>query len=79
MQVRHRYLGCGDEPEVSILDLEQLIGELGQVCRPGHGGTVDEHRRPQLDIAMLPGVHVEHELHQRPLQTRAVTDQERKP
>ena len=74
VKVRHRHLGGGDEPQVAVLDLEQLVSELGQVRGPCHRGAVHEHRRPELDVAMFAGVHVEHELHQRALEPGTIPD-----
>src|SRR5438105_3928538 len=78
VEVRDRDLSGRYQPEIPILHLEQLVGELGEVRGAYHRSRVDQHRRPQLGVAMLAGVHVEHELNQPALQARTVADQKGK-
>ena len=71
---------CGwHKPQIAVLDLERIRAELRQVGRAHHGRAVDEHRRLHLEVAVLARVHVEHELHKRPLQARTLPQQEGEP
>ncbi len=52
-------------------NLEQVGFELRQLPGAVHGVGIDQERRQHLGVAMLAGVQVEHEVHQRALQPRA--------
>jgi len=83
VQVGHRHFGRGDEIEVVTADLvlrlpvrvlgdaEGVLGELRQLAGAAHGVVLDDHRRPDLGVAVLVDVGVEHELHQAALEARA--------
>ena len=57
---------------------KQIGGELGQLAGPVHRLGIDEVRRQDFRIAVLPCVQVEHEIGQRPLQPRTQAPVNRK-
>ena len=71
MDVGHRHLGRGDEPQVPALDPEQVLLELGQLAGAGHGRGVDQEGRQHLGVAVPLGVQIEKEVDQGPRQARA--------
>ncbi len=94
IEIRHRNLGGRNEPVVRVLVLapcralqirfrgaEQIFCELRQLARPEQAAAVHDERRKHLGIPVLPDVHVEHEIGQRPLQpgARAHVDREPRP
>ena len=71
IEIRHRDFGGGDQPEIRVLELEQIRCELRQLAGAVQAGGVDHERRQHFGVAVLAGVHVQHEVDQRALQLRA--------
>jgi hypothetical protein len=69
-EVRDRHLGCRDEVQVAVLDLEQVAAELGEAGDTVGAGPAHHVGDIDLGVAVLPRVHVEHELRQRAVQAR---------
>ena len=72
VQVRDRNLGRRDQEEVVAVDLVGVVLELRQLTRAGHAGAVHEHRRPHFLVAVLAGVKVDEEVHDRAHEPRAL-------
>ncbi len=70
-QIGDRHFGGGREPEIVILDLEQILLELGKLAGAEQAGGVDQERRQHLGVAVLARVDIQHEVDERPLQLRA--------
>src|SRR4029450_7188877 len=70
MEVGERDLGGGDQEEVALAEagLEEVALELRELSRAEEGLAAHEVRRPDLGVAPLLRVQVEHEGHERPLQ-----------
>ncbi len=77
-------LGGGDEPVVAVFELaarnglgvgigaaEKIFGKLGQLAGAEERLGVDHERRQHFLVAVLLGVHVEHEADERALEPRA--------
>jgi len=75
VQIGHRDFRRRDQVVVLCRDLEQILLELGQLTCPEQRSGVDHQRGHDLGVAMLLAVQIEHELDQRPFQSRPVTDQ----
>ena len=71
IQVGHRHLGGGDEPEILDRVVVQVVAELGQVAGAHQGLAPDHVGRQDFGIAVAAGVQVQHEADERPLQPRA--------
>ena len=65
MEVRDRDLGRGRQVPVRPLEPEEVLLELRELSGPEERGRVDEERRQDLRVAVLPRVEVEHELDER--------------
>ena len=78
MDVGERHLGGGDEEVVGVRGVEHVRFELGELAGAGHGDPVHQERRQDLLVAVLPGLKVQHETDQRPLQQRALAPVEGK-
>ena len=74
MERRQRHLGRRDQVEraalVGLDGLEELLLELRQLPGAEHRVGVHEVRQPQLRVAVLARLHVEHELRDRALEPR---------
>jgi hypothetical protein len=73
-----RHLGRGHEIELLVAgELEQVLFEFRELTRTAKRVGVDDERREDLDVALLT-VNVEHECHERAIQSRggAVEDGE---
>ncbi len=68
-QIGHRHFGGRDQP-VAVARAEQVLAEFRQLIGAEHRGIAHQNRRVDLEIAVLAGVQIEHELHQRPLHPR---------
>ena len=67
-QVGQRHLGRGDQPTV-VLRAEQVVLKLRQLAGAEDRRAVDEGWDADFFVAVLPGVHVEHQLTERAFQT----------
>ena len=56
---------------VATLALEEVLGKLGQLPGTKQRVAIDQEGRQHLEIAMLPGMNIQHEAGQRPLQPGA--------
>ncbi len=70
MQAGQRHLGGGDEVQVLLVVLVEIVGELGQLARAVHRGGLDHEGQVSLLVA-LADVQVEHPGDQGALQARA--------
>ena len=69
--VGHRHLGGRDQVTRRIVGGgEGVFAELRQLAGTGHRLRVDKVRQVELGVAVLAGVHVQHELRQRAVQAR---------
>ncbi len=75
MEVGQRDLGGRDEVQVALLHFEQIGLELGELAGSEESIGAHEKRRQHLDIAVLFGMEIEHELDERPLEPCAGTHQ----
>ena len=71
VDIGHGDLGRGNQPEIVSLALEQVLFEFGQLPRAEEAGRIHQEGRQHLGIAVLAGVHVEHEVDERALELRA--------
>ena len=71
IDVGDRHFGGGDQPEIGVLALEQILGELGKLAGAVEAGGVHQEGRQHFGIAVLARVDVEHEVDQRAFQLRA--------
>ncbi len=60
--------GGGNQPEILALALEQVFLELGQLAGAEQAAGVHHEGRQHFGVAVLAGVHVEHEVDERALQ-----------
>ena len=67
-KIGHRDFGRGREPEIGVLNLEQIVLELGQLAGAKQAGGIDQERRQHFGVAVLARVNVQQEVDQRPLQ-----------
>ncbi len=68
-QIGHGHLGGGYQVKILLArHLEKFLLELGQLPGPVEALGIDQIGDIDLDIAMLAGVGVEHELNQGPVQ-----------
>src|SRR5258708_16215621 len=72
-EVGHRVLRRGYQIEVAVPDLEQIALELGEARHPVCAVAGNQVRNIDLDIAMLAGMDVEHELRDRAMQPGDLT------
>ncbi len=70
-KIGDRNFGRGREPEIGVLDLEQIVLELGKLPGAEQAGRVDQERRQHFGIAVLARVNVQHEVDQRAFQPGA--------
>src|SRR4030095_5088849 len=68
MEVGDRYLSCWNQEEVVCADDVELFLELGKLTRSGHRRAVHDVRRRDFEVAVIPGVEVQHEVLERPHQ-----------
>src|SRR3546814_18700139 len=66
-----------DKP-AAVGGAEQIVGELRKLAGAEHRLVAHQQRRVDLGIAMLPGLHIEHELGERAMQPRHRPLQNRK-
>ena len=69
VQVGQRHFRRGDQEEVPRLQPEEILLELGQLPRAGHGLAVDHERRSDFDPP-FGLMNVEVKIHERPLKPR---------
>ena len=74
-RIGQAHFGGGDQPS-AIGGLEQVFAEFGQLCGAIGGIVAHQQRRGAFGIARCPGLHVEHERAERPLQPRHLPAQE---
>ena len=79
VEVGQRHFGRRDEIEVSIVDPEQVLFEFGELPRALEGVGGDEQRGAHLEIAVLTGVKLEHELSEGSLEPRSKPGEHREP
>ena len=65
VEVGHGDFGRRRQPQVRVLNLEQVLGELGQLPGAEKARRVDQKRRQDFGIPVLARVRVEHEARQR--------------
>src|SRR4051812_676705 len=61
------------EEKLLFLEPVHVFFELRQLGRPDHAFSPHQKRRADFEIAMFAGMQIQHELDQRPLQSRAGT------
>src|ERR1035441_8807202 len=66
-QVGYWYFRRGRQPKIVILNLKQIVLEFRELPCAEQAGRVDQERRKNFCIAVLAGVHVQHEVDERPL------------
>ncbi len=66
-RIGQRNLGRGDQP-AAVGGPEQVLGKLGELPGAEHRLVADQQRRRAFDIAVFGGLHIQHELRDRPLQ-----------
>ena len=71
MQVDQGHLPGRDEVARVRLDVEEVLLELRELAAADQAVPLHQERRQHLGVAVLPGVKVEHEGGERPLQARA--------
>ena len=69
VEIGYRHFGRRHQKGILAFQLVEVILELRQLARTGHRFAIDDGRHPNLFVAMLVGVHIQHELEQRPLQS----------
>ena len=80
VQVGQRHLRRRDQVEIPLpRDLEEILLELRQVAGAAQRFGVDEERRLDFDVAVLPRVQLQHEVDQRAREPGARADQHREP
>ena len=80
VQVRQRHLAGRDEIQVPLVaDLEQVFLELRELPGADQRLRVGEERRLHLDVAVLAGVQLQHEVDERARQSGAGAHQDREP
>ena len=57
--------------------LEQIVGELRELTRAEERRVLHEERRQHFDIAVLSRVHLQHEMDERTLEPRRISEQHR--
>src|SRR5207245_2018711 len=81
VQGRQRHFRGWNEIEraalVGLDGLEELLLELRQLARLEHRVAVHQVRHPDLGVAVLPGVQIEHELGERALESRHAAPEDR--
>ena len=70
-EIRQRHLGRRNQ-KVLVADRKKVTGELWQLARAEERRTIREIRDIGLAVAVLARVQVEHELDQRPMQSRQI-------
>src|SRR6266403_3292314 len=68
--VKFHFAG-GREPEIGVLNLEEIGRKFWQLAGGEQGGAVDQERRKNFRVAVLAGVHIEKEICQRTFQSRS--------
>jgi hypothetical protein len=80
VEERHRHFGCRDEIQrpatFGLRGLEELVLEFRELAGGHHGLRVHEVRHPDLAVAVLLSVEVQHELGERALEARPRTPQD---
>src|SRR5213594_3448315 len=69
INVRYRDLRCWNQIKIRIPDLKQVLLEFGQIARPEKTRGVRHERRQNFLVAVFLGMDVEHEVHERSLET----------
>ena len=70
MQIRHRHLGGGGEEDFPVFKPIHVLFELRELARTHHGVPLNQKRRADFQVVVLPGVEVEAEIEERPFQAR---------
>ena len=71
VQIGQRDLRGRDQPQIVRRTPVLILGEFRKLPRPPHGGTVDQHRRHDLPVAVLRRVQIEHEVDESPFESRS--------
>ncbi len=78
VQVGQGDFGRGDQIEVASFGLEQIVPELGELTGAEKGSRCDQEGEPDLFVSVLFRLDIQHELDERPLESRAGAGQDRK-
>src|SRR5205823_10777624 len=73
MKIRHRHFRRRREKKLLVFEPVHVLLELPQLGRPDHAFPPNEERWAHLEITMLTRMQIEHELDERPFQSRAGT------
>ena len=71
IEIGHGDFRRGDQPIIRAFELEEILFELGQLAGAEKAGGVHHERRQNFRVTVLAGMHIEHEVGERPLQLRA--------
>ena len=78
MEIGDRHFGGRDEEQIVPRHRVEVFLELGKLAGAGERGAVHQERRRHLQVAVLAGVQIEHEVRERAHQPRARSDEDRK-
>ena len=74
MQAGQFHLGRRREPQVRAFQVEHVSREFRQLADSGEGSGVNQKRRQNFGVAVLPGVQIEKEIGEGAFQPRAESD-----
>ena len=75
VQVGHGNFSRGNQPEIVLLVVVEVVGEQREIARTFHDFAPHQDRQGNLRVSVLPAVQVQHPRYDRAFQTRAVTVQ----
>src|ERR1700687_1545823 len=73
IEVVEFHFAGGGQPEIGVLDFEEVRGKFRKLAGGKQGGTVDEKGRKDFRVAVLARVYVQEKIRQGTLKTRAPT------
>ncbi len=68
VNVSHRHFGGGDQEEIRIIQMKEIVFKLRELSRPRHGVPVYHKGWQNFNIIVVVSVQVEHEVYQCPFQ-----------
>src|SRR5205823_1581438 len=71
VKVGYGYFRGWNEKEIFALERVHVVLKFWKLGGARHAGTVDDHRHPRFLIAVIASVGVEHQVHERPHESRA--------
>ena len=78
MLVTSRDFGGGNQPEIRVLALEEVLGKLGKLASAIEAGGIHQEGRQHLGVAVFARVHVQEKVDQCPFQFGAQPPVKRK-